>query len=71
MCQGQQCLEEKFFSPSLSQFLKTVAARRRDNESQSYLPVWGAPFYERLDISGSKSLSVLKRMTVPAIFGSI
>ena len=47
-----------------------LAGREWDSESQSYLPVWGAPFserypfYERLDISGSKTLNVLKRMTV-------
>ena len=47
-----------------------LLGREWDSESQSYLPVWGAPFserypfYERLDISGSKTLNVLKRMTV-------
>jgi hypothetical protein len=47
-----------------------LANREWNSESQAYLPVWGAPFseryrsYERLDISGSKSLNILKRMTV-------
>jgi outer membrane cobalamin receptor len=47
-----------------------LAGREWDSEAQAYLPVWGAPFserypsYQRLDISGSKSLNVLKRMTI-------
>jgi hypothetical protein len=47
-----------------------LAGREWDSESQAYLPIWGAPFserypsYQRLDISGSKSLNVLKRMTI-------
>jgi hypothetical protein len=47
-----------------------LAGREWDSEAQAYLPIWGVPFserypsYERLDISGSKSLNILKRMTV-------
>jgi hypothetical protein len=47
-----------------------LLGREWDSESQSYLPLWGAPFsehypsYQRLDISGSKSLNILKRITV-------
>ncbi len=47
-----------------------LAGREWDSETQAYLPIWGASFserypsYERLDISGSKSFNVLKRMTI-------
>ena len=47
-----------------------LLGREWDSETQAYMPVWGPPFserypsYERLDISGSKSLNILKRMTV-------
>jgi len=47
-----------------------LAGREWDDESQTYLPIWGAPFsekypsYQRLDISGSHTLHLLKRMTV-------
>jgi len=54
--------KESLFPPPIGPFLMPIAGREWDSETQAYLPIWGPPFserypsYQRLDISGSKTL---------------
>jgi hypothetical protein len=47
-----------------------LAGREWDVESETYLPVWGAPYsdrypaYQRMDINGSKNVNIFKRLVV-------